>query len=256
MAAAGPTAAAAAAPLPWGAPSDADDVVSSPVPGGVAPLLGGRTFLTDALLKGLEASTTATTTATRTPVGVDAQSQATLLLLRRKEARLAGDELEAAAAAHAAATARLDEREAALAARARAQQATAARFRPFLEEGAAKCERAARRERADVAAAAALDADIGGARADIARAQGDWAAVEADACRLRRYADYLADVKAEADGVGGGGVSDGPAAAAGASSSSSSSSAERFDDVRDILRRWVAVWAAVGGQAAGRSGRG
>lgn len=241
--------------MPWGKPPEVGDVCSDSA-ADAAPLFRGRTHVTDALLKGLGAPTAAAsgaaaTTTTAAPVGVDAQSQATLLLRKRKEARLAGEELAAAVAAHAAATVTLDAREAALAARAQAQQATAARFRPFLDESAAKCERSARRERADVAAAASLDGDIAAARADIARAQADWAAVEADAGRLRRYADYLADVKAKADGVvggegahgvGAGGVAVGAGSAGGGGASWPSG--ERFDDVREILSRWVATGRA------------
>ena len=153
--------------------------------------------------------------------GVDAASQATLLLRRRKAVSDAEAELNARKAAFRERTAQLDERAARLAERRRALEDTAARFAGFVVENGLKADKAASRERAELLAAARLDAELERTAAEVARAQGELAAAGASNELLRRAADYLMQVKLASEGGG-----------------------PCFEDARDIVSRHTALAAS------------
>lgn len=151
-------------------------------------------------------------------VGVDAASQATLLLRRRKAVSDAEAELSARKEATRARMAELDERAARLAAKRGALVATAQRFAGFVAESALKADKAASRERTELLAAARLDAELERVGAEVARAHAALATADADHAHLRRGADYLASVTLASEGGG-----------------------PCFEDAREIVSRYAAL---------------
>lgn len=171
-----------------------------------------KTFMTGVLLAGLdEARVTKAVIA-----GVDEESQATLLLRRRKDVTAADDDLQERKEAYRARMTELDAVEGRLNEKRLAMQATVDKFRPFLEENAQKCEKAAKKERAELASLARIEVDIKAVSAESAALQEEWSVAEVEGAMLRRYAEFLRDV---------------------ANESSANGLPETFEDPRDILAR-------------------
>ena len=176
----------------------------------------GRTFITETLLKGLDA--VGGLDGRAAVAGVDEQTQAIMLLRKRKDAKTMDEALNATKEDHRQRMRFLDKREEQLSEKLRSLQATVAKFRPFIEENDAKVDKAARKERSEAASISKLEHDIGAVNAETVRMQEDWLLVERDLAHLQQYAGYLQEVKAEAE-------------------AGSSGAAERFQDLRDILAR-------------------
>ena len=126
----------------------------------------GRTFITETLLNTLDA--VGGLDGRAAVAGVDEQTQATMLLRKRKDARTVDEALVATKEDHTHRMTALDKREAKLAAKIKAMQETIAKFRPFTEENDAKVDKASRKERSEATAADKLQQDIAGVNAEIA----------------------------------------------------------------------------------------
>lgn len=169
------------------------------------------TFMTEAPLT-LEAPVQAT-------VGSSDESQATLLLKKRKDMRMLEDALETVKKEFASRMGQLAEAQARFEEKQRALQEMVSKFKPFVEENDAKRERALLKAKNEVGARERIESEIERLTGDLARQRGEKDAIANDIAALRKYAKYLEDVMSAA-ARGHGGV------------------AESFESVQDVLARY------------------